>query len=66
MNPKGKILLGVIGTILSTEYPSNHETVGQEVEKDEIAEPWRLRLHGANKDRRAARKKRAKKLNRRK
>ncbi len=65
MNPNGKLLLGCVAAILSTDYPSNYETVGPEAEKGEITEPWRLRLHGANKDRRAARKKRAKKLSRR-
>ena len=41
------------------------ETCGPEIEYNEDRTPWKLRLHGANKDRRAARKKRTKKLNRR-
>ena len=54
-------------TILAAQYGgvSNSEVSGPEVETDPHAAPWKIRLYGANKDRRVARKKRAKKLRRR-
>lgn len=41
------------------------ETVQAEDELTPNPTPWKVRLYGANKDRRAARKKRAKKIGRR-
>lgn len=66
MNAQSRLPVSIL-TILSAQYGglASTEVCGPEQEASPDAAPWKLRLHGANKDRRAARKKRAKKLNRR-
>ena len=62
-SPKVKLALGAI--LLSTPTVLFSEVCGPDEETNENPTPWKTRLYGANKDRRAARKKRAKKLGRR-
>lgn len=63
-NKAGYALLSLVVSHLGAVV-SNSETCGPEVEDRPQDAPWKVRLYGANKDRRAARKKRAKKLRRR-
>lgn len=61
MNARAVSLMALLmsqPTVLSEPCQDTGEVVEPEA-------PWKVRLYGANKDRRAARKKRAKKLGRR-
>ena len=62
-NKAGYALLSLVVSHLGAVV--NAETCGPDVEDHPQDAPWKVRLYGANKDRRAARKKRAKKLGRR-
>jgi hypothetical protein len=64
MSPRTKLVLGAVLLSLPT-LVCNPESVQAEAELTPNPTPWKTRLYGANKDRRAARKKRAKKLGRR-
>ena len=67
MSVRNKLAVSIL-TILATQYgglAASTEICGPEAEINPDSTTWKVRLHGANKDRRAARKKRAKKLNRR-
>lgn len=59
---KTKLVLGAVLLSAPTMMP---EVCQPEVEREPDPCPWKVRLYGANKDRRAARKKRTKKLGRR-
>lgn len=60
----GQTLLALVAANLGAAV-SNAEPCGPEPEDNPDSAPWKVRLYGANKDRRASRKKRAKKLGRR-
>lgn len=64
-SPKVKLVLGAILLTLPTIASNYAESVQAEDELTPNPTPWKTRLYGANKDRRAARKKRSKRLGRR-
>ncbi len=64
-SPRTKLVLGAILLSLPSVTHNYVETVQAEDELTPDPTPWKTRLYGANKDRRASRKKRAKKLGRR-
>lgn len=64
MKKMGYALLALVAANLGSVV-ANSETMGPDVEATPDSAPWKVRLYGANKDRRASRKKRAKKLGRR-
>lgn len=64
MNAPAKLVLGAIMLASPTFVPSA-EVCGPDEDPHVDPTPWKTRLYGANKDRRASRKKRAKKLGRR-
>lgn len=64
MKKMGYALLALVTANLGSVV-ANSETCGPDEEVRPEDAPWKVRLYGANKDRRAARKKRAKKLGRR-
>ena len=63
MKKAGYALLAL--TVAHLGAVANAEPCGPDVEVTPDSAPWKVRLYGANKDRRASRKKRAKKLGRR-
>ena len=64
MKKMGYALLALVTANLGSVV-ANSEICGPDEEVRPEDAPWKVRLYGANKDRRAARKKRAKKLRRR-
>lgn len=64
MTHLGRTLLALVAANLGCVVV-NAEPSGPEPEDNPDSAPWKIRLYGANKDRRASRKKRAKKLGRR-
>lgn len=66
-SPKTSLAVSILAVISSQLGGGVNfsESCGPEVEDSPNAAPWKTRLYGANKDRRASRKKRAKKLGRR-
>ena len=65
MNPRSNMAIHVMAALMDVAA-TNYSEPCQDVDMDTGREaPWKVRLYGANKDRRAARKKRAKKLGRR-
>lgn len=63
MKNLGYAITALVAASLGTTV--NAEPCGPEAEDSPDSAPWKIRLYGANKDRRASRKKRAKKLGRR-
>lgn len=66
-SPKTSLSASILAIITSQlgGVANSSESCGLELEDSPDAAPWKVRLYGANKDRRAARKKRSKKLGRR-
>lgn len=64
---KTKLAMSIMAVLMSqTQRGVNYSEVCQPEQEDQPREaPWKVRLYDANKDRRAARKKRAKKIGRR-
>ena len=63
---KTKLAVSIIALLSATTGGVNYsEPCGPDAEDQPREAPWKVRLYDANKDRRAARKKRAKKIGRR-